>query len=337
VEEGSWVLLAGAVSLALLNTFVMKAVMQYFRDQERWRNNLEAWAEESATCCDAAASIEDSVEADRNETETHAMASRINPVSVLFTDTFRWCLVREYIVVGMRDEEGVQSDLSYYRDPDQQAYHAETSSPRGFQDPINAHSDMGDDEGVLDQTDLSHYRDPDQDANHAETSSRRGFKDPINLAHSEAAPLLRRHNEHEMLADTLMDLGEHDPSDEENPNEERALYITGLFSVPHISFDEKVGPPAPADTNPDLGEPEISSPSVSLSPSARDSMFDDESRSGRPPSFRTDESDVLSVRSGLPPSFRTDESDVLSVRSGIFARSGRPPSFRTDESDDQPM
>jgi hypothetical protein len=87
VEPGSFVLAAGAVLLALVNTFVMKAIVQYFRDHDE----LEKRAildEENASHIEHSSEAEDVIEAG------------IHPVPVLFTDTFRWLLRREDSLVS---------------------------------------------------------------------------------------------------------------------------------------------------------------------------------------------------------------------------------------------
>jgi Paraquat-inducible protein A len=74
IEGGSYILAAGAVLLALVNSFVTKAVFQFFRDH----------AESSED--DDVVMVED-IEAD-------SVDRHIKPVPVLFTDTFRWLLRR---------------------------------------------------------------------------------------------------------------------------------------------------------------------------------------------------------------------------------------------------
>ena len=94
ILDGSYLLVAGAIMLALLNTFVTKAVYQYFRDKQ----------EETAR--DAPLSAEDKGEVDeengdtgreKDEVEPDILES-IQPVPVLFTDTFRWVLRPEKII-----------------------------------------------------------------------------------------------------------------------------------------------------------------------------------------------------------------------------------------------
>jgi hypothetical protein len=75
IEGGSYILAGGAVLLALVNTFVTKAVFQYFRDQ----------VDSNEEDIDAAI-LEDA--------EPDTVDKNIRPVPVLFTDTFRWLLRR---------------------------------------------------------------------------------------------------------------------------------------------------------------------------------------------------------------------------------------------------
>jgi hypothetical protein len=94
IESGSFILAAGAILLALLNTFVMKAVVQYSRDKDDLEKTIldeeEASSRSSETLPDT--SFEDNSSSSPND--------RIHPVPVLFTDTFRWTLRREDQAVG---------------------------------------------------------------------------------------------------------------------------------------------------------------------------------------------------------------------------------------------
>lgn len=79
IEGASYVLAAASVALALLNTFVMRAVNQYFRDVDLTKREFKAVPGRDGE------EIEDVTEAIR----------RVKPVPVLFSDAFRWFLVRE--------------------------------------------------------------------------------------------------------------------------------------------------------------------------------------------------------------------------------------------------
>jgi hypothetical protein len=88
IEGGSFILAAGAVLLALINTFVNKAVVQYFRD----KNELERQAiydeEESGN-------LEGRPNYEEEDVSDDDVMTRIHPIPVLFSDTFRWLLRRD--------------------------------------------------------------------------------------------------------------------------------------------------------------------------------------------------------------------------------------------------
>ena len=88
VEQGSFVIAAGAAALALLNTYVMKAVIQYFRDAEKSSSDELAIAQPLS---------EDEIS---YQSDTDALSKKIRPVPVLFTDKFRWLFVREDAIGG---------------------------------------------------------------------------------------------------------------------------------------------------------------------------------------------------------------------------------------------
>ena len=79
IENASYILAAASVALALLNTFVMRAVSQYFRDIDLTKREYKA------TPGRAGEEVEDVTGA----------IQRVTPVPVLFSDAFRWMLVRE--------------------------------------------------------------------------------------------------------------------------------------------------------------------------------------------------------------------------------------------------
>jgi len=112
IEGGSFVLACGAVLLALINTFVIKAVVQYFRDNDelvRKGNNDEE---------KVLGSVETNSIIDADDAEID-----IHPVPVLFSDTFRWLLVRN-------------SDMI-------------SSSRALFLEPLEEHSGMHQDRGSI--------------------------------------------------------------------------------------------------------------------------------------------------------------------------------------------
>ena len=95
ILAGSYLLVAGAVMLALLNTFVTKAVYQYFRDKQgETARNAPLSAEDKGEVDE-----ENGVTAGREKDEAEPdILQSIQPVAVLFTDTFRWMLRPEKII-----------------------------------------------------------------------------------------------------------------------------------------------------------------------------------------------------------------------------------------------
>ena len=98
IEGGSFMLAAGAVLLALLNTFVVKAVIQYFRDKDELEKRCLD-GEPSDVKSDHTSGTASEEEGDGDH------AAQIHPVPVLFTDTFRWTL--------RRDDQGINSSRSF--------------------------------------------------------------------------------------------------------------------------------------------------------------------------------------------------------------------------------
>ena len=111
IEYGSYILLLAAIILALLNTFVMKAVTQYFRDKKE---------QERVTTEDNPSSAKQTDSMVLYSMNEHSRG-RIHPTPVLFSDTFRWLLRREDQVEGTRgwalrreEEEEVSSARGSY-------------------------------------------------------------------------------------------------------------------------------------------------------------------------------------------------------------------------------
>ena len=79
IEGASYFLAAASVILAIMNTFVMRAVNQYFRDADMSTKEFKATPGRDGE------EIED----------VQVAIRRIKPVPVLFSDAFRWFLIRE--------------------------------------------------------------------------------------------------------------------------------------------------------------------------------------------------------------------------------------------------
>jgi hypothetical protein len=97
-EPGLFLLTSGAVILALINTFVLKAARQYDRDKSQCGRFNQHNDKVLSTDFDA-------VEADIAQTRNN-----IHPVPVLFTDTFRWLLQREDIILESHATEDFKSN-----------------------------------------------------------------------------------------------------------------------------------------------------------------------------------------------------------------------------------
>jgi hypothetical protein len=87
VEPTFYLLFVAAILLAVINSFIMKAVKQYFRDIES--STLQIVHD------DTVANFDDFVDTrDFNHYEL-SEEGKIHPVPVLFTDQYRWFLHRE--------------------------------------------------------------------------------------------------------------------------------------------------------------------------------------------------------------------------------------------------
>jgi hypothetical protein len=100
IESASYILAAAAVLLALLNSFVMNAALQYFRDKD------SAVAERHL----AERKLEGSVADDMEELNVGEMREKITPVPVLFTDRYRWFLSREHAMVAIASDSPSDSN-----------------------------------------------------------------------------------------------------------------------------------------------------------------------------------------------------------------------------------
>jgi hypothetical protein len=81
IDGGSWILLIGALLLTLVNVFITKASVHYSHDKLE-----EVKREKSAFLL---------LPGNNHDNDSEIDNSDIHPVPVLFTDTFRWMLVRE--------------------------------------------------------------------------------------------------------------------------------------------------------------------------------------------------------------------------------------------------
>jgi hypothetical protein len=111
IEPTFYLLFTSAICLALINTFVMKAVSQYFRDIHS--TFIQGVVDEkSATFEDP-----DFQDENCNNIETSAK-SKIHPVPILFTDRYRWFLRREDEVSLSSRESEIPASSSELFEPE---------------------------------------------------------------------------------------------------------------------------------------------------------------------------------------------------------------------------
>lgn len=111
ILDGSYLLAAGAILLALLNTFVTKAVYQYFRDKQD--ESAHAPTDTPVSTEDKGGVDKENGDTDRGKDEVDpGILESIQPVPVLFTDTFFFCVRPEKIIeVDSYNPETPQSGL----------------------------------------------------------------------------------------------------------------------------------------------------------------------------------------------------------------------------------
>jgi hypothetical protein len=104
ISPGFFFLAAAAIILALLNSFTAKAVYQYFRDRDPSKKSFrDVVSDAGLTNADSDEEQDDAVDA--------GFAARIQPVPVLFTDTFRWLLRADPKFKGSRDVPASSREL----------------------------------------------------------------------------------------------------------------------------------------------------------------------------------------------------------------------------------
>lgn len=99
ITVGSYLLFVGAILLALCNTFVIKAVVQYFRDKDEIAAVLQDDVEKELQLLESSKS--ESLQREGGEESLF-----IRPAPVLFTDTFRWLLRPEDVTGGSEKDDG---------------------------------------------------------------------------------------------------------------------------------------------------------------------------------------------------------------------------------------
>lgn len=106
IEPYFYFLFVGCLVLAIINTFVMTAVTQYFRDMDaKCISNIENGNDDDDKI--AAATVDDDDDSIytsqvKNNANLEVIKSSILPTPVMFTDRFRWFLRREDSVMSTK-------------------------------------------------------------------------------------------------------------------------------------------------------------------------------------------------------------------------------------------
>lgn len=152
IENGSYILVIGAILLALLNTFVSKAVAQYFRDKKEEKNLILGESTEFVL------NGNDTDQGTESSTDSH---TRIHPVPVLFTDSFRWLLLRDDARVGSNSFHaafGNQKITSRFSNASATANDVESNNSSIEEGP-----DEGDSSSANDSSAVDNFEDEDED------------------------------------------------------------------------------------------------------------------------------------------------------------------------------
>jgi hypothetical protein len=137
ILDGSFLLAAGAILLALLNTFVTKAVYQYSRDKQDETAHVPTDAHVSAE--DKGAVDKENGDTDKEKEVDPDILESIQPVPVLFTDTFRWTLRLEKVIeVDPNNPQFSQSGLFSDYTPSQRTIVVPKEEPSSLLDNIVA-------------------------------------------------------------------------------------------------------------------------------------------------------------------------------------------------------
>jgi len=107
IEPGSFTLVAAAILLALLNSFVTKATKQYIYYLERGLSNVDADVDDEDDAQNKS-KIHDS----SKKVATTTSRNKLRPIPVMFTDTYRWLLRRGgeiAILTTVEEVDGIKS------------------------------------------------------------------------------------------------------------------------------------------------------------------------------------------------------------------------------------
>ena len=97
IEPGSFTLVASAILLALLNSFVTKATRQhnYFEKRRRLQKEIEHNNEVVENCTKNNDDDTMTITAASSSSSSSLSSTKLRPIPVMFTDTYRWLLRRK--------------------------------------------------------------------------------------------------------------------------------------------------------------------------------------------------------------------------------------------------
>ena len=129
IESGTYLLIAGALLLALLESFIMNAVIQQERDASEWHTPQEDVKLGEST-------------SDLSPEEYAQIIDSIDPPPVLFTDKYRWAMRREDAgissrAIGDRSTLGVDDGFPEDRTSTLEAKMGNSDSFSGEMEPID--------------------------------------------------------------------------------------------------------------------------------------------------------------------------------------------------------
>ena len=125
IKSGSFLLLASAIVLGLMSNYVVRAVVQYFRD-EADRLHHELYKHDSVIGDDFDENDCSNKDVDLDSDDADQIRRSIRPVDVLFSDIYRWTLRRNDNPASVTenlpdDDEPKAEDDEVDQKPDEEA------------------------------------------------------------------------------------------------------------------------------------------------------------------------------------------------------------------------
>lgn len=137
IMNGAYFLASGAVLLAILNSFVMKASYQYYWDKDCCRKEMAV--RNHLTPEEAATPVDEDI------------LKRIHPPPVLFSDTFRWLLRPEHL--GDLPLQGIVVEEQSFvvpKDGGEENISTESSVGHDVQESSSSEYDVANEKAIVD-------------------------------------------------------------------------------------------------------------------------------------------------------------------------------------------